>query len=310
MVRHLPLILLLLLPATARAQEPAKEKERSTDIEHEDAGFGQDPGETPRIPRVRIELTALGAWMDSEFRQGVAGRSNRFNPQSDLGLPRFTLGERIAGTLKIHRYLAIGAEYLRLSSEGHTTRVKGDFRVGDAPSEVPPYSHVAAAMELQQASFTLRFVAADDETIRAEFSGGITWVSYRLGFHPRLPAPDVLPGGGMFRGTSESNEAWLCPAIGTFFAWNFHPNVAVFLDSCSSYFSWYRTFGSIASINRFGLRWRVWDGLEIVTGFFIVSGQVYDIRDRLKLVGVESSHVFHQASWLGGGPELGLSFTY
>ena len=96
----------------------------------------------------------------------------------------------------------------------------------------------------------------------------------------------------------------------TFFCWNFHPRIAVYFETCSSYFSWYRTFGSLASINHGGFRLRVWEGCEVVAGFFIISGQVYDIRDRLKLVGVESSHVFHQASWLGGGPELGISITY
>lgn len=312
----LALALVLLVPAAARAQEPAKQ--RSMDIDIEDTGFGQDPDEPPRLPRVRIELDALGAWMDSEFRNGKAGLSNRFNPQYDLGLPRFTLGEHVSFTLKLHRYFAIGAEYFRLSSEGRKVRTRSDFRMGDLPSEVPPYSFVAAAMELQQATFTLRFVLADDAEIRAEFSGGITWVSYRLGFHPQNPPPPPsafdsngrLPGGGVFAGSSKSNEALLAPSIGTFFAWNFHPNIAVYVESVSSYFSFWKQFGSLASINRAGLRWRVWEGLEIVTGVFVVSGQVYDIRDRLDVVGVGSSHHFRQASWLGGGPELGVSFTY
>lgn len=332
MVKRTAALLLVLLPALARAQEaipgasPGGTRAaghstdaggRSIDIEKEDAGFGQEEGEAPRLPRFRGEISALGAELDSEFRQGTAGLSNRFDPQSDLGLPRFTPGFRVSGVIKLHRYFALGAEYFHFGIDGERrTMIHHDFRMGPYPTEVTPGSHVFAAMELQQASFTARFVLSDDSFIRAEFSGGVTWVSYRLGLHPQLPAPATtapngsLPGGGFYRGDSESNEAWLAPAIGTFFAWNFHPNIALFFDSCSSYFSFWRTFGSIASINRAGLRWRIWDGLEIVTGAFVVSGQVYDIRDRLKFVGIGSSHGFHQASWLGGGPEIGISFTY
>ncbi len=287
------------------------------DIDKEDPGFGQEEGEAPRLPRVRLELNALMGFMDSDFRRGKAGLSNRMNPQEDLGLPRFTFGARASAVVKIHRYLALGAEYFRFSSEGSKARVRYDIRIGSAPSEVTPFSYVSAAMELQQTNLTIRFVAADDAHIRAEFCGGVTWVSYRLGFHPKLPAPvdqfdseGRLPGGGQFRGTSVKNEAYLAPAIGTYFVWNFHPNVAIFIDTTSSYFSFWRKFGSIASLNRAGFRFRLFDGLEIVTGVFIASGQVYDVRDRLKFIGIGSSHEFRQASWLAGGPEVGVSFTY
>src|SRR5581483_1543484 len=150
-VKKLLLAALLSLPATALAQEHAPE--RSMDIDKEDPGFGQETTEEPRVPRIRIELGCLGCWMDSEFRQGKAGLSNRFDPQSDLGLPRFTLGEHVIFALKLHRYFAVGAEYFRLSSEGPTTRVRSDFRVGDPPSEVTPGTSVQAEMELQQANF-------------------------------------------------------------------------------------------------------------------------------------------------------------
>ena len=314
------LFVLLVLASCASAQDPkpdedAKPHERSRDIEKEDAGFGQGEDEQPRIPRVRIELSAIGAVLDSEFREGKAGLSNRFDPQSDLGLPRFTPGFRAAGEVKLQRYLALGGEYFRVSEEGGRTNVHSDFRLGMLPSEAPPGTAVIGTMELQQASFTVRFVAADDTEIRAEFSGGVTWVSFRVGMHPQPPFPALppggrLPGGGFSAGDSETNQAWLAPAIGTFFAWNFHPHVGVFIDSTSSYFSFHPSFGSLASINRAGFRFRIWAGLEVVVGAFIVSGQIYDIKDRLNLIGVNSNHTFHQASWIGGGPELGLSFTY
>jgi hypothetical protein len=301
-------------PPETKPQEP-KPHERSTDMDKQEAGFGQEEDEQPRLPRIRLELSALGGWFDTEFREGKAGLSNRFDVQSDLGLPRFMLGFRAAGAVKVHRFLSIGGEYFRFSAEGPRTIVHSDFRLGSLPAEAPPFTAVRGTMELQQASFTLRFVAADDNEIRAEFSGGVTWVSCRVGLHPQPPFPPLppggrLPGGGLSAGASASNEAWLAPAIGTFFAWNFHPHVGIFLDSTSSYFSFYPSFGSLASINRVGFRFRIWAGLEVVAGAFLVSGQVYDIKDRLNVIGVSSNHTFHQASWIGGGPELGLSFTY
>jgi hypothetical protein len=302
--------------SVAPATSSATPRERSMDMDKEDAGFGQDPDDPPRIPRIRLELSAMGAVMDSTFREGENGRSNLFDPQSDLGLARFTPGFDVQGQIKLHRYFAIGAEYFRFSQEGNRTSLRYDIRMGPLPSEFPPYTNVKAAMELQQSSFTLRFIAADDNEIRAEFSVGVTYVRFRVGIHPQAPAPPPAdseghqPGGGFYTGVSQANQAWLAPALGTLFAWNFHPNVAIFLDTTSSYFSFYPTFGSLASIDRLGLRFKIWNGLEIVTAMFLVSGQIYDIKDRLNFIGVSSSHTYHQATWIGGGPELGLSFTY
>jgi hypothetical protein len=316
------IFLVLVAAALARAEDPQEpppqqpRHERSMDIDKPDAGFGQEEDEPRLAPRIRIEASGMVGWFDSEFRYGKSGLSNRFDPEGDLGVPRFTHGERVAGEIKLHRYFAIGGEYFHLGAEGTGTLMHSDFRLGLAPSEVIPGTYAKAAIELQQASFTLRFIAADDNEIRAEFCGGVTWVSFRTGLHPQLPLPlftnaqGQLPGGGFYKGDSEANEAWLAPAIGTFFAWNFHPHVAIFFDTCSSYFSFWRTFGSIATIDRGGFRFRVAAGIEVTVAAFFVSGQVYDFRDRLAFIGVGSSHIFRQASWIGGGPELGLSLTY
>jgi hypothetical protein len=319
------LVLVAVAAAPARAEDPpaaaAEDKpkaapphERSTDIDVVEPGFGQDRDEEPRVPRIRLEASYLGAIFDSSYRFGKTGQSNRFDPQSDLGLPRWTNGFRTAIVLKLHRYIAIGAEYFRFASEGPTITSRSDYRTGFIPSEVPYGSRLSATMELQQLDLTARFVAADDDEIRAEFAVGFVWVSYRLGFHPKPPYPALgpdgrLPGGGLSIGTSNANEAYLAPSIGTYFCWNFHPRVAIFFDTTSAYVSLHSTFGSLASINRAGFRVRVVAGLEIVVGLFVVSGQVYDIKDRIPFV-VGQSHTYHQASWLSGGPDVGLSFTY
>ncbi len=317
-------LLALVFVARARGEEGvaavtsagAPPRQRSMDTEKEDAGFGQDADEPPRIPRIRIELSAMGAIFDCYFREGKAGLSDRFDVESDAGLPRFTPGFLVAGQVKLHRYIALGAQYFLFSVEGPRSTIRHDLRLGNLPAEFPPYSDVKGTMALQQATMTFRFVAADDNEIRAEFAAGFTWVSMRVGIHPQAPAPPPYnlmgqqPGGGYFTGVSERAQAWLAPTLGTFFAWNFHPDVAAFVDTTSAYFSFYPTFGSLATIDRLGLRFKVWNGLEIVTAMFVVSGQVYDIKNRFQFAGTSSDHTYHQASWFGGGPELGVSFTY
>jgi hypothetical protein len=271
-------------------------------------GFGQDEGDEPRLPRIRIEGAFLGALMDSVARFGHTGRSNTIHTHEDLHVPRWVEGARGEIVIKLHDWIAVGCEYLTLRGESSVEPVRKDIRLGgNIPTEVPQGFRASADTELQEVNTSLRLVLADTRTIRAEFCLGASWASFRLGVHPSPPiAMPPLPGGGQTRGTSRSADAFFLPTLGIFFAWNVTSHFGVFVEQHSGYLS--TKLGSVISVARAGFRVRVWEGLEVVAGIFIVDGQFYEAQERYEARG--RGHIYRQADWIGGGPDIGLSFTY
>ncbi|MBI3723245.1 hypothetical protein HY251_04715 [bacterium] len=313
-------IAVALLSAEARAQEapaPIDSSSAPTPPRSDNAptgpqigktdrpGFGQDEGDAPREERVRFEGSLLGAIFDSSFRYGKSGRSNRFDPQAELSVPRWTTGARGAFAFKVFGFYGAGVNYISLTAEGPVRPAGEDVRMGIPARELPQSARASARVEFQQLAIDLRLWLVDNADFRAECYAGFGWVSYRLGIHPAAPFP--LPQGGASMAISRSTEAFFTPVLGIVFVWNPTSRVGLYIDTILNYFSWSRP-GSSAGLTRAGVRLRLAYGLEAVLGIFVVSGQVYDLRDAFG--SRASGHEFKQSSWIGGGPELGLSSTF
>ncbi|MBI3722586.1 glycosyltransferase family 39 protein [bacterium] len=317
--------LLLALPATARAQEaspgardtPApppiasprrdeKEPRPAEKGEQEKEGFGQEPGAEPRLPRIRLEVSYVAAFLQSRARQGRTGASNTIFPHENVHVPRWNMGERGSVVVKLHRYLAVGFEFVRVSSEGSREPVNKDVRWGGIPTEVPEGSRASGSVEIEQGNVSLRLVAADGPEFRVEVGAGFAWSSYRLAIHPAPPLT-LGAGGGLPFGSSRRIVGYFAPTLGTFFSWNVAGSrVAIFLDQYSGYFA--TRIGSVTSFARAGVRFQVARGFEIVLGAFLIAGNIFDIHDRWE--NRAHGHRWRVADWTGGGPDIGLSFTY
>lgn len=301
--------------APARAEEPqepheppASEPSRSAEVEDELApGFGQDPDEKPRIPRIRLEGAFQSIWFESRAKNGHRGTANTIKPHQDLEVPNQAFAARATVVLKLHRVVAIGAEYRFFDSDGPAPILRR--RVAYGLAILPPGQRAFGKIEVMQGDLDIRIVAADNARFRAEYFAGMAWISFRLGIHPQPPFLQASPDTRMVQGDSKREEDYFGPTLGLFFAWNFHDRIAVFLENRSAYICPAR-FGSYASWIRAGFRFRIRDGLEIVLAGSWESGQILEIRDAGFFGKRASGHIFRSAAWFGGGPEIGLSFTY
>src|SRR5204862_511391 len=82
--------------------------------------------------------------------------------------------------------------------------------------------------------------------------------------------------------------------------------VAVFVDQYSGYFS--LRIGSVTSVARAGIRLHVGRGVELVLAASLIAGNIFDIHDRWE--SRPHGHRYRVADWTGGGPDLGLSYTF
>jgi hypothetical protein len=294
-------------PAPAPTPKPTPTPATSTPPRDE-PGFGQAPDEAPRLPRIRLEGAFAGAWFDSLARIGHTGASNSINPHDDLHVPRWLVGERGLIVLKFHRWFAAGIEYLEFSGEGASKPVRRDVRIGgNVPTEVPQGFRASGVLEWEETHASARLVLADDAQIRAELVLGAAWARVRLGVHPQGPwAPTPLPGFGQPKGTSRSVGSIFFPTLGLFLAWNPIEELGFYLEEHTGYLG--MPVGTYNSVMRGGIRLHVFRGLEVLLGAFIVDGQFYDVHDRYE--NRARGHIFRQVRWLGGGPDVGLSFTY
>jgi hypothetical protein len=291
--------------------ETENEPQRSPEEPEEPVppGFGQGRDEEPRIPRFRIELAFQPVFFQARGRDGKNHESTTIDFHDDFRMPQFALGTRATFVLKVHRYLAFGLEWHHFAADSPTVTLK--HRVGWGVASLAAGQNASASVEIQQADFDVRIVAADDERFRAEFFFGVGVLSYRSAVHPRAPYLLAFPGDSSARAQGSSNgfQETLVPALGLFFCWNLDPRVAVFFENRSGYISPMR-FGSIGSWVRAGFRIHIGDGLELMLGGFWNSGQIYPIRDAPFFKERGPAHRFEKASWYSGGPEFGISFTY
>jgi hypothetical protein len=297
-------------PATAPVvAPPASGPAHSAEVEEEPPpGFAQEPDEKLRIPRIRLEGAFDTIFYQARAKSGERGLgATAIELTRDLKLPSPALGARFTAVLKVHRFLAFGAEWHGWSATGPTRSISRRLSYGDAV--FPPRQRMFGKIEVMQGDLNIRIVAADDARFRAEFFFGMAWISFRLGIHPESPFMQVPFDTRLVQGTSKREEEYFGPTLGLFFCWNFHERVAVFFEQRSGYIAPAR-FGSLASWARAGFRFHLGGGVEVLVAGAWDSGQILDIRDASIFPQRSPGHVYHWANWFGGGPEIGLSYTY
>lgn len=252
-----------------------------------------------QVPRFRLELSGRAlSLIDARFKLGPKGpRTHTVRVHRETHLPRVPhLGYRVLFDAQVHRDWLVGATFAQLLVRGSRRNIHRDgLAVGG--QVVDRDAHGDASIDLSVGTFFVRYVILDNDRIRLSWGTGALFARFRFRFD-----------GGPGERLDDQADVWFGPTLDYLIQFRLFGEVHLYLESVFAVLAPAR-LGAYVSEFRFGLRYGLGGGLELLLALNSFSGSLDEYRD---LWGGRRTggHRFERASWTSLGGEVGLSWRF
>ncbi len=262
-----------------------------------DTPEGEAEGEAPPLPWLRLELTGRAGFpLIGKFKHGPESNSTGVDLQKDAHLPaRPTWGITALVDVELASWCSLGAVYWGMANGGPSAEVH--YR-GITLDEVtfPGGSRVRTDVDIQYAELSLRYVWVNRETVRLWFGIGPAYLHARL----------RLRGEG--RRARADVAALLGPALTYQLEARVGP-VTLFLSNGIT-LGLSDRLPSFVSSSRFGARWHLGGGLQVVTAIDLRNGLLTSWNEQLRRDHLTQGHEWSRVRFNNAAVEVGLAWTY